>query len=71
MKGQILPIEGIRIVSLSATNEIKMNNVYYILALMSNFMSIGCMADKGFIFIFDKDQCLVYNGPDQVIEKRI
>jgi hypothetical protein len=48
-----------------------MNNVYYILGLMSNFMSIGCMVDKGFIFIFDKDQCLVHNGPDQVIEKRI
>lgn len=71
IQGRILPIEGIRIVSLFATNKIKMNNVYYILGLMSNFMSIGCMVDKGFIFIFDKHQCLVYNGPDQVIEERI
>jgi hypothetical protein len=70
--GHVLPVEGTGTVNLSTSGEIKMNNVYYMPGLTSNLMSVGCMADKGFILVFDKEQCLVYKGgTNQIVGRGI
>jgi hypothetical protein len=70
--GHVLPVEGAGTVNLSTSGEIQMDNVYYVPGLTSNLMSVGCMADKGFILVFDKDQCLVYSGgTNQVVGRGV
>jgi hypothetical protein len=68
----VLPVEGTGTVNLSTSGEIKMSNIYYVPGLTSNLISVGCMTDKGFILVFDKDQCLVYKGgTNQVVGRGI
>jgi hypothetical protein len=70
--GHILSVEGTGTVNLSPSSEINMNNIYYVPGLTSNLMSVGCMADKGFVLVFDKDQCLVYQGgTNQVVSRGV
>ena len=69
--GHMLPVEGSGTVNCSTTREIKMNNVYYVPGLTSNLMPVDCMADKGFVLVFEKDQCLIYNRPREVVGKGV
>jgi len=57
---QVLPMEGTGTVSLSTSDEIKMNDVYFVLGLTYSFLSVGCIADKGFVLVFDDNECLVF-----------
>ncbi len=51
--GHVLPVEGTGTVSLSTSGEIKMNDVYFVPGLTYSLLSVGCIADKGFVLVFD------------------
>jgi hypothetical protein len=60
--GQLLLVEGKGFVSLSTTGEININDRYFVPGLIYNFILVGCLADNGFVLVFDNQQCLVFKA---------
>ena len=58
----VLLVEGIGSINLFSEGEINMNNVFYVLCLTNNLMSVGCITDKDFVVVFDNSQCFIYKG---------
>jgi len=49
----------------------KISQVYYVLGLKHNFISVGQLMQKGYIVIFQVQECVIYENPPrtQLIEK--
>jgi transposase InsO family protein len=64
-----LPVLGTGSVNLGPSAEININDVYYVPGLTRNLLSVGKIADAGYVLVFDKDKCLVYDGLNNIVGK--
>jgi hypothetical protein len=70
-RNQFLLVEGKGSVHLDSTGEIKINDVYFVPSLAFNLLSVGSITDMGLVVVFDHQQCLIYQGPNKVVESGI
>ena len=66
-----MPVDSKGTVRLSPSSEIKMNDVYFVVGLAYNLMSVRCITDKGYTLVFDNKGCFVFKGPRQVVGYRV
>jgi len=66
-KKQLLPMKGKGTVHIGSNNEINIHDVYFVLGLSFNLLSVGAIMDLELTVVFDNKQCIVYQGPNNVV----
>jgi hypothetical protein len=66
-----LGIEGKGYVTLSKIDEIKFNDVHYVLGLTMNLILIGSLADQDFVIVFHNEKCLVFARLNHVVVRGV
>jgi hypothetical protein len=47
----------------------KIDNVLYVATLTKNLISVGALTDKGVMFTFNSDECLLIRRPNEILAK--